>query len=113
VAHGPIDVLVNNAGFEVAGLVDSLADDLLSRQFDTNVFRVVRMVRAASPEMRARKQAAIANLSSMVGSLTSLYVFAYAAGKHAVESSSEVLRFELAPVGVRGMIVDAYCRPSS
>jgi short-subunit dehydrogenase len=71
------------------------------------------MVRAASSEMCARKQAAIANLSSMVGSLTSLYVFAYAAGKHAVESSSEVLRFELAPVGVRAMIVDAYCRPSS
>jgi NAD(P)-dependent dehydrogenase (short-subunit alcohol dehydrogenase family) len=71
------------------------------------------MVRAAPSEMRARKQGAIANLSSVVGWLTSLHAIAYAASKHAVESSSEGLRFELIPVGVRVVVVDAYCRPPS
>src|SRR5471030_326232 len=52
---GPIDVLVNNAGFEVACPVDGLTDEILSQQFDTNVFGVVRMVRAVAPEMRDRK----------------------------------------------------------
>lgn len=62
---GPIDVLVNNAGYELSGAIDSLSEDALTRQFDTNVFDVVRMIRAVAPEMRSRKQGAIINLSSI------------------------------------------------
>ncbi len=103
---GPVDVLVNNAGFEVAGPVDSLSDELLHRQFDTNVMGVVRMVRAVAPEMRARKSGAIVNLSSVLGWVTLGYTAAYAASKHAVESLSEGLWFELAPFGVRVAVVE-------
>ena len=103
---GPIDVLVNNAGFEVASPVDSLSDEMLHRQFDTNVYGVVRMVRAVAPEMRERRHGAIINLSSVLGWLTLAYTAAYAASKHAVESLSEGLWFELAPFGIRVAIVE-------
>jgi NAD(P)-dependent dehydrogenase (short-subunit alcohol dehydrogenase family) len=103
---GPIDVLVNNAGYELVGAVDSLSDEVLMRQFDTNVFGVVRMVRAIAPEMRERKQGAIVNLSSILGWLTLPYSSAYAASKHAVEAFSEGLWYELAPFGIRVAAVE-------
>lgn len=110
---GPIDVLVNNAGFEVSCPVDSLSDDVLQRQFDTNVFGVVRMIRAVAPEMRERKQGTIVNLSSIVGWLTVPYGAAYAATKHAVEALSEGLWFELAPFGIRVVVVEPGVFPTS
>jgi len=110
---GPIDVLVNNAGFELVCPVDSLSDELLTRQFDTNVLGVVRMVRAVAPEMRQRKQGAIVNLSSVVGWLTFAYVAAYAASKHAVEALSEGLWYELAPFGVRVAVIEPGAFPTS
>ena len=103
---GPIDVLVNNAGFELVCPVDSLSDELLSRQFDTNVFGVVRMIRAVAPEMRERKSGSIVNLSSVQGWVTVAYSAAYAASKHALESLSEGLWYELAPFGVRVAVVE-------
>jgi NAD(P)-dependent dehydrogenase (short-subunit alcohol dehydrogenase family) len=103
---GPIDVLINNAGFELVCPVDSLSDELLSRQFDTNVFGIVRMIRAVAPEMRERKAGVIVNLSSSLGWLTLPYTAAYAASKHAVESLSEGLWYELAPFGVRVAVVE-------
>jgi NAD(P)-dependent dehydrogenase (short-subunit alcohol dehydrogenase family) len=103
---GPIDVLVNNAGFEVSCPVDGLTDEILSKQFDTNVFGVVRMIRAVAPEMRDRKQGAIINLSSIVGWIPLPYTSAYAASKHAVEALSEGLWYELAPFGVRVAAVE-------
>ena len=86
---GPIDILINNAGYELACPVNSCSDEALTRQFDTNVLGVVRMIRAVAPEMRDRKQGAIVNLSSIVGWLTIPYTAAYSASKHAVESLSK------------------------
>ena len=103
---GPIDILVNNAGYELAGPVEALSDDALSRQFDTNVFGMVRMVRAVAADMRSRQQGAIVNLSSILGWVTLPYSAAYAASKHAVEALSEGLWFEFAPFGVRVAVVE-------
>jgi NAD(P)-dependent dehydrogenase (short-subunit alcohol dehydrogenase family) len=103
---GPIDVLINNAGYELSGSVDSLSEEVLTQQFDTNVFGVVRMIRAVAPGMRERKQGAIINLSSILGWVTLPYAAAYAASKHAVESLSEGLWFELAPFGIRVAVVE-------
>jgi len=64
---GDIDVLVNNAGFAFRGPVESLADDEMLRQFDANVFGVVRMVRAVVPIMRVQGSGLIINLSSIAG----------------------------------------------
>jgi NAD(P)-dependent dehydrogenase (short-subunit alcohol dehydrogenase family) len=110
---GPIDVLVNNAGYELACPVDSLSDEALTQQFDTNVLGVVRMIRAVAPEMRDRKQGAIVNLSSIVGWLTIPYTAAYSASKHAVESLSEALWYELAPFGVRVAVVEPGVFPTN
>lgn len=102
----PIDVLVNNAGFEVSGPVEHLTDELMLRQFDTNVLGVLRMARAVAPKMRERGQGTIVNLSSVAGQLTAPYSGAYSASKHAVEAISEAMWFELRPFGVRVVIIE-------
>jgi NAD(P)-dependent dehydrogenase (short-subunit alcohol dehydrogenase family) len=102
----PIDVLVNNAGFEVAGPVEHLSDAMLLRQFDTNVAGVLRMVRAVAPSMRARRSGTIINISSVAGHIAAPFTGAYSASKHAVEALSEALWFELRPFGVRVVIVE-------
>ena len=87
----PIDVLVNNAGFEVRGPVETLEDDLLKRQFDTNVLGVVRLIRAVVPAMRVRGAGTIINVSSVAGHISAPFSGAYSASKHAVEALSEAL----------------------
>ncbi len=103
---GPIDVLVNNAGFEVSGPVEHLSDASLQRQFDTNVLGVVRMVRAVVPAMRQRGEGLIVNVSSVAGHISAPFTGAYSASKHAVEALSEALWFELRPFGVRVVLVE-------
>lgn len=105
-AAAPIDVLVNNAGFQVAGPVEHLSDAMLERQFDTNVLGVVRMIRAVAPAMRERGAGVIVNLSSVAGHISGPFTAAYSASKHAVESLSEALWFELRPFGVRVVLVE-------
>jgi NAD(P)-dependent dehydrogenase (short-subunit alcohol dehydrogenase family) len=102
----PIDALVNNAGFEVRAPVEQLSDAMFHRQFDTNVLGVVRMVRAVAPAMRARGQGRIVNISSVAGVIATPFAGAYSASKHAVEALSESLWYELAPFGVRVVIVE-------
>jgi NAD(P)-dependent dehydrogenase (short-subunit alcohol dehydrogenase family) len=105
-ADQPIDVLVNNAGFEVAGPVEHLSDASLTRQFDTNVLGVVRTVRAVAPAMRARGAGTIVNISSVAGHVSAPFTGAYSASKHAVEALSEALWFELRPFGVRVVLIE-------
>jgi NAD(P)-dependent dehydrogenase (short-subunit alcohol dehydrogenase family) len=105
-AAAPIDVLVNNAGFEVRGPVELLSDELFRLQFNTNVLGVVRMVRAVAPAMRERGQGMIINLSSVAGHISAPFSGAYSASKHAVESLSEALWFELRPFGVRVVLIE-------
>ncbi len=102
----PIDVLVNNAGFEVRGPVETLSDDLLKRQFDTNVLGVLRLIRAVAPTMRARGAGTIVNLSSVAGHISAPFSGAYSASKHAVEALSEALWFELRPFGVHVVLIE-------
>jgi NAD(P)-dependent dehydrogenase (short-subunit alcohol dehydrogenase family) len=103
---GPIDVVVNNAGFEVSGPVEHLSDASLRRQFDTNVLGVVRMVRAVAPAMRERGAGLIVNVSSVAGHIAAPFTGAYSASKHAVEALSEALWFELRPFGVRVALIE-------
>jgi NAD(P)-dependent dehydrogenase (short-subunit alcohol dehydrogenase family) len=102
----PIDVLVNNAGFEVSGPIEHLSDASLQRQFDTNVLGVARMVRAVAPSMRERGEGLIVNLSSVAGHISAPFTGAYSASKHAVEALSEALWFELRPFGVRVVLIE-------
>ena len=103
---GHIDLLVNNAGFGQAGSVEetSLAD--ARRQFDVNVFGLVRMAQLVLPSMRQRGQGRIVNVSSMAGRFSSPFLGWYHASKYAVEALSDALRVETAPFGIKVAVVE-------
>src|SRR5215213_8631186 len=86
--------LVNNAGYSQSGAIESLPIDDLRRQFETNVFGLVRMCQLVLPGMRARGDGRIMNMSSMGGNFTFPGGGAYHASKYAVEAISDALRFE-------------------
>jgi NAD(P)-dependent dehydrogenase (short-subunit alcohol dehydrogenase family) len=103
---GKIDVLVNNAGYGLLGAVEEADDSEISKVFETNVFGLLRLTRAVLPHMRSRRGGFIVNLSS-IGGLVGLPGFGiYNATKFAVEGLSEAMSKELAPLGVRVMIVE-------
>ncbi len=103
---GPIDVLVNNAGYAYRAAVEETDDDELLQQFDTNVFGIVRLVRAVAPAMRAHGSGVIVNVSSIVSCAALPFSGAYSASKAAVNLMSESLHYELAPFGVRVAVVE-------
>ena len=104
--HGPIDVLVNNAGYGLFGPVQTLAPDELRAQFETNVFAVVRLVRGVLPAMISQGRGTIVNVSSVVGRVGLPFHGAYASSKFALEGLSESLRTELWPHGIRVALVE-------
>jgi NAD(P)-dependent dehydrogenase (short-subunit alcohol dehydrogenase family) len=103
---GGLEALVNNAGYALRGPVADLGDDELLRQFDTNVFGVVRMVRAFAPMMRESGRGTIVNISSGAGLIGIPFEGAYVASKHALEGLSEFMRLELAGSGITVMLVE-------
>lgn len=103
---GAIDVLVNNAGFAVTGPFEGSSTADVARQFDTNVFGLMDVVRAVLPHMRERRTGTIVNVSSVGGRLTFPYYSIYHASKWAVEGFTESLRFELEPFGLRVKLVE-------
>jgi NAD(P)-dependent dehydrogenase (short-subunit alcohol dehydrogenase family) len=101
-----IDVLVNNAGFALAGPVELLTDEDVRRQFATNVFGLLTMTRTALPAMRARTSGRIINVSSLVGRTTFPGMGVYGATKYAVEALSDALRQEVAGFGIKVVIIE-------
>lgn len=103
---GDMDILVNNAGFEIRTPLEEASDDEIHRQFDTNVYGVLRMIRAVAPGMRERGSGVIVNVSSVAGIVAAPFTGLYSASKHAVEALSESLHYELGPFGVRVAVVE-------
>ncbi|OZI63430.1 oxidoreductase [Bordetella genomosp. 11] len=99
-AVGPIDVLVNNAGYGHEGVMEEspLAD--MRRQFDVNVFGAVAMTKAVLPYMRARRRGHILNITSMGGYITMPGIAYYCGSKFALEGISEALGQEVKPFGI-------------
>ena len=98
---GGLDVVVNNAGIEVRGPVDLVSDAEVRLQFETNVFGLLRVVRATVPHLRASPAGVVVNVSSIAGVIARPFAGIYAASKHAVEAISEALHFELGLSGIR------------
>ena len=104
--HGRVDVLVNNAGFAVAGFAEDIKLEELRLQFETNFFGAVAMTKAVLPVMRQQRSGHIIQISSIGGLQGSMTVSSYSASKHALEGWSESLRLEVNPLGIRVVLVE-------
>ena len=98
---GPVDVLVNNAGYGLVSTVEEVDDTLMMEQFEVNLFGLLRMCRAAIPGMRERGGGVIINISSFLGKIGLPLLTFYNASKYAVEGVTDSLRYELRPFGIR------------
>jgi NAD(P)-dependent dehydrogenase (short-subunit alcohol dehydrogenase family) len=104
--HGAVGVLVNNAGHGGGGPVEEVPLSLIREVFDTNVFGLVGMCQLVLPAMRARGSGVIVNLGSAAGLVTPPTGCPYAMTKYAVESLCDALRPEVAPFGVRVVLIE-------
>jgi len=104
--HDRIDVLINNAGFSVAGFSEDLSLDDYRRQFETNFFAAVAMSKAAIPTMRRQKSGHIIQVTSIAGRVGTPLLSAYCSSKHALEGFSESLRIETYSLGIRVVVVE-------
>jgi NAD(P)-dependent dehydrogenase (short-subunit alcohol dehydrogenase family) len=105
-ADGAIGVLVNNAGYGQEGAFEETPMAEVRRQFETNVFGLVRLTQLVLPGMRRQRWGRIVNLSSMGGRLTLPGGAFYHATKYAVEALSDALRFEVRPFGIRVVVIE-------
>lgn len=103
---GRIDVLINNAGYGVVGAFEETSDADLRAQMETNFFGAMNVIRAALPGLRAQRSGAIVNMSSLGGQLSFAGFSAYSATKFALEGASEALAQEVAPFGIKLLIVE-------
>jgi len=99
-AAGPVDVLVNNAGYGHEGILEESPLEEMRRQFDVNVFGAVAMMKAFLPHFRARRSGHIINITSMGGFITMPGIAYYAGSKFALEGISEVVGKEVKQFGV-------------
>jgi NAD(P)-dependent dehydrogenase (short-subunit alcohol dehydrogenase family) len=103
---GRIDVLVNNAGNFIAGFFEEVTPDDFRAQIETNLFGPLNVTRAVLPVMRARRSGLVVTLSSTAGIVGGEFTSAYAASKFALEGWMESLTPEVAPYGIRTMLVE-------
>ena len=103
---GRIDVLVNNAGNFYAGFFEELPAEHFRAQVETNLFGPLNVTRAVLPVMRAQRSGLVATISSLAGIVGGEFNSAYAAAKFAIEGWMESLTPEVAPFGIRTMIVE-------
>jgi NAD(P)-dependent dehydrogenase (short-subunit alcohol dehydrogenase family) len=104
--YGRLDVVVNNAGFAVAGFAEDIKLEELRLQFETNFFGAVAMTKAALPTMRRQRSGHIIQVSSIAGLHGSVTVSSYSASKHALEGWSESLRMEVNALGIKVVLVE-------
>lgn len=105
-AAGRIDVLINNAGYDLYGAAEETDMDTLHAQMDANFYGAVRMTAAVLPIMRAQGGGRIINNSSIGGLMSLPYNSAYAASKFALEGYSESLRYEVLPFGIYVSLIE-------
>lgn len=106
-AHfGAVDVLVNNAGYSIIGAVEETSDDELRAAMEPMFFGAVALTRALLPHMRERRTGTVVQISSVGGVITAPGFGPYCAVKHALEALSESLAAEVAPFGIRVLIVE-------
>lgn len=103
---GGLDVLVNNAGYGYVSAVEEGEDAEIRAMFETNYFGVISMIKAVLPGMRSRRRGHIINISSMTGLIGNPGVAYYSSSKFALEGLSEALSKEMAPLGIKVLLVE-------
>lgn len=103
---GRIDVLINNAGYGMFGPVEEITTQEVKKQFETNFFGTIRLIKAIVPIMRKQGNGTIVNISSMVGRFGVPLNSAYVSSKFAVEGLSESISFELEEFGIRVIVIE-------
>jgi NAD(P)-dependent dehydrogenase (short-subunit alcohol dehydrogenase family) len=101
-----IDVLVNNAGYDVFGAVEDLSTDEFKAQYETNVFGIIKVTKEVIPIMRNQRSGTIVNISSAGGRVGIPLNAAYVSSKFAVEGLSETMRYELQEYGINVIIIE-------
>nr|WP_057924893.1 SDR family oxidoreductase [Burkholderia ambifaria] len=101
ISAGRLDIVVNNAGYGLVASIEDGTDEEFVRQFDVNVFGVLRLIRAAVPAMRQARHGVVVNVGSFLGNMGLPLLAHYSASKYAVEGITESLRCELSPFGIR------------
>lgn len=101
-----IDVVVNNAGFGLAGALEETSIEEAKAQFETNFFGALRVCRAVLPHMREQQAGYIVNVSSIGGLISIPFQSMYSASKFALEGAMEALRLEVKPFGVHVVLVE-------
>jgi len=103
---GSLDILINNAGYELSGALEETTLDEAAGQFDTNFLGVLRMIKATLPIMRKQNQGQIINISSLAGLVGIPFLGMYSASKFALEGYSEALRYEVRPFNIHVSMVE-------
>ena len=103
---GRIDVLVNNAGNFYAGFFEELSTEQVRNQIETLLFGPMNVARAVLPTLRRQRSGLLVNVSSTAGITGGMYCTAYAAAKFGLEGWTESLAAEIAPFGVKAMLVE-------
>lgn len=101
-----VDVVLNNAGYGLAGVFEAATPDQIRRQFDTNVFGLMEVTRAFLPHFRANKAGMFINVSSLGGLITYPFTSLYHSTKWAVEGFSESLAYELGELGIQVKLIE-------
>ena len=104
--EGRIDVVVNCAGFGIAGAVEDTSIEEAKAQFETNFFGVLRVCQAVLPSMREKGSGLIINISSIAGLISVPFQGFYSASKFALEGLTEALRLEVSPFGIKVVLVE-------
>lgn len=108
---GRLDVVVNNAGFGIAGSIEDTSMEEARAQLETNFFGAMRVIKAALPHLRSQGSGLIVNVTSIGGIIALPFQGPYSASKFALEGLSEALRMEVAPLGVKVAVLEpADCR---
>ena len=101
-----IDIIVNNAGYALGGALEETSMDEIRKQFETNFFGAVRVMQAAIPFMRKQRSGRIVNITSMGGRISIPLSTFYHGSKFALEGVSESLQYELAPFGIKIILIE-------
>jgi NAD(P)-dependent dehydrogenase (short-subunit alcohol dehydrogenase family) len=104
--HGPIDVLVNNAGVERVGAIEEMPLADFRSAMETNYFGAIRCIQAVVPHMRERRSGCIVNVTSVAGRISNPPLTAYCASKWALEAVTEGLAIEMKPFNVRVALIE-------